>query len=301
MADPIFKELAYLSLAQTAQNPNKDFIRATPRNPVLGFLSDLVAKSYAPQRTQQMQGVAEFLGAPSISKTLDRLSYGEPLTTGAGGIAGTLRIRPEALDTAMMVAPLVGPAARMTRGLPIGMSVKNVGKKTDDELVRIYRGSFEDKNKPFDVVSNYAGDDIFGGVFGSQSKSAAQSHGSGAVHFTDIPKSQILENYDLNYNIPYDKTKSALLKARPDLKDKPDEFDKVYDLVVEDKNLFKFDEDEMLKLFNTSDLGEAAWEKQRLRGQVAKNLGYKAVEMDDEHGTSYLVTPGAKFYPDIEE
>ncbi|PHK54024.1 hypothetical protein CR199_15090, partial [Enterococcus faecium] len=31
------------------------------------------------------------------------------------------------------------------------------------------------------------------------------------------------------------------------------------------------------------------WEKQRLRGRVAARLGYDAVEMDDGHGTSYLI------------
>jgi len=31
------------------------------------------------------------------------------------------------------------------------------------------------------------------------------------------------------------------------------------------------------------------WEMQRLRGRVAVHLGYDAVEMDDEHGTSYLI------------
>lgn len=136
MADPIFKELAYSTLAQTASNPNRDFLRATPRNPVLGYLSDLAASSYAPQRTQQMQGVAQFFGAPAISQTLDRLSYGEPLTTGAGGIGGTTRFRPEVIEAAMSVAPFVSPAARMTKGLPVGMSIKDVGQQAPAKAIR---------------------------------------------------------------------------------------------------------------------------------------------------------------------
>jgi hypothetical protein len=76
-------------------------------------LSDLVASSYDPQRTQQMQGIAKFFEAPAISQTLDRLSFGEPLTTGAGGLGGTTRIRPEALDAGLAVAPLFGEAARL--------------------------------------------------------------------------------------------------------------------------------------------------------------------------------------------
>lgn len=148
MADPIFKELAYSALAQTAKNPTQDFIRATPRNPVLGFLSDLAASSYAPQRTQQMQGIAQFFGAPAISQTLDRLSYGEPLTTGSGGIGGTTRIRPEAIEAAMMVAPMLGPAARMTKGLPVGASIKNVGKE--------FPTSITNSNEVKNVAENFA-------------------------------------------------------------------------------------------------------------------------------------------------
>lgn len=45
------------------------------------------------------------------------------------------------------------------------------------------------------------------------------------------------------------------------------------------------------------DLGEASWKAQRLRGEVAKDLGYQAVETSDEHGTSYLVLPGASIKP----
>jgi hypothetical protein len=82
----------------------------------LGALADFLAQSYAPQRTQQMQGVAQFLGVPAVSQTLDRLSYGEPLTTGAGGIGGTTRVRPEALEAAMTLAPLYRPAGMVAKG-----------------------------------------------------------------------------------------------------------------------------------------------------------------------------------------
>ena len=86
-----------------------DAMRATPRNEYLGALADLIAQSYSPVRTQQMQGTARFLSMPAISQTLDRLSYGEPLTTGAGGLGGTTRVRPEALEAGMAVAPMAQP------------------------------------------------------------------------------------------------------------------------------------------------------------------------------------------------
>jgi len=125
---PIYKN----ALAKRPANllAYEDTMSATPRNEYLGALADFLAQGYAPQRTQQMQGVAQFLGVPAVSQTLDRLSYGEPLTTGAGM---TTRVRPEAIEAAMALAPLyrpVGMAAKeavaMTKGLPVGMGIKDV-------------------------------------------------------------------------------------------------------------------------------------------------------------------------------
>jgi hypothetical protein len=129
------------ALAQQPANrlAYQDRIGATPRNEYLGALADFLAQSYAPQRTQQMQGVAQFLGVPAVSQTLDRLSYGEPLTTGAGM---TTRVRPEALEAAMTLAPLYRPAGMaakeavaMTKGLPVGMSIKSVAPQ--EEALRL--------------------------------------------------------------------------------------------------------------------------------------------------------------------
>ena len=88
-------------------------MQATPRNAMLGKLADALAGTYGPERTQQAQMMAQFLGVPAISRTLDKLSYGEPLTTGAGGIGGTTKFNNEALEAAFAVAPMVGPAAKL--------------------------------------------------------------------------------------------------------------------------------------------------------------------------------------------
>ena len=116
-------------------------IGPVPRNEYLGALSDFLAKSYSPERTQQMQGISQLLGIPAVSRTLDMMSYGDPLTTGAGGLGGTTRVKPDVLEAAMTVAPLGKPAtmatlqaARLARQaalagkvLPIGMSTEAVG------------------------------------------------------------------------------------------------------------------------------------------------------------------------------
>lgn len=63
-----------------------------------------------------MQGLMRLLMVPEVSKTMNLLSYGEPLTTGAGGIGGTTKVKPEVLDAAMAVAPMAPVAGRAARG-----------------------------------------------------------------------------------------------------------------------------------------------------------------------------------------
>ena len=65
---------------------------------MVGGLADFLAAGTSPQRTQQMRGLMEFLQVPDIAATLDRVSYGEPLTTGAGM---TTKLRPETENTLM--------------------------------------------------------------------------------------------------------------------------------------------------------------------------------------------------------
>ena len=116
-----------------------DQIRATPRSPILGLFSDLVNLPLqymsAPERTQQSQGVAQFLYGTGIPKTLERASYGDSLFSGAGGLGGTTRMRPETAEALMNVAPfapvvgrVAGRMIKATEGMPVGMGIKDVGK-----------------------------------------------------------------------------------------------------------------------------------------------------------------------------
>jgi hypothetical protein len=94
-----------------------DRMQAPPRNAFIGGLADLLAAGTSPQRTQQMRGLMEFLQVPDIAQTLDRVSYGEPLTTGAGM---TTKLRPEAENTLMAalgMLPMGKPAQAGTMAL----------------------------------------------------------------------------------------------------------------------------------------------------------------------------------------
>ena len=97
-------------------------IRPTPRNRVSGFLADLLelgAKGYDVGSTLQAGGpitegrlstpVSDLLGIPELQRTLNRISYNEPLTTGTGY---TTKLRPDTLAAAMTVARMPGPTAK---------------------------------------------------------------------------------------------------------------------------------------------------------------------------------------------
>ena len=111
-----------------------DQMKPTPRSTILGLFSDVVNLPLeymsSPERTQQMQGAAQFLYGTGIPKTLERMSYGDSLFTGSGM---TLRPREETINAAMNVAPfapavgrVAGRMIKATEGLPVGMSIKPI-------------------------------------------------------------------------------------------------------------------------------------------------------------------------------
>ena len=153
----------------------------------------------------------------------------------------------------------------------------------------LFHGSSE--TAPFEVAehNNPCGVE-FGGIFASCSRLAAESHGGGKVFCLEVPDEKILSTFHLVYEMDYATTRKALFCAfGRDLSE--EEEDLAWTAVVEDRAL-KLSDDELCDLVGLSDASEAGWECQRLRGQVAKALGFQAVEMSDEHGTSYLVLPG---------
>jgi len=106
-------------------------MRPTPRNELLGLLSDAYQWMQSPERTQQMQGFAGLLGTTGVPQTVERMAYGEPLTN--IGRANVPLLKPETADALMTVAPFAPKGMKMiraTEGLPVGMSIKDVGNKS---------------------------------------------------------------------------------------------------------------------------------------------------------------------------
>lgn len=117
-----------------------DQIKATPRNSLAALLSDAINSGVgymkSPQRTQQLQGLGRLIESTGIPYTVESLSYdptGRGLFTGAGGLGGTTRMRPQALEAAMTVAPFGGPVARVAgRG---AMATGRAGERLAERYV----------------------------------------------------------------------------------------------------------------------------------------------------------------------
>jgi hypothetical protein len=120
-----------------------DNLQATPRNELLGLLSDAMYGGLDwmkdPRRTQQMQGLAGLLESTGIPRTTQRMAYGEPLTN--IGRANVPLLKPETAEALMNVAPfapavgrLASRAVRATEGMPVGMSIKDVSKGVVKEM-----------------------------------------------------------------------------------------------------------------------------------------------------------------------
>lgn len=131
-----------------------DYIGATPQNPLLGLLYGGYDWMRSPQRTQQMQGLASLLESTGLPKTIERMSYGEPLTN--IGQANVPLLKPETAEAMMTVAPMAGPAARGA-GRLVGSQINRammgegglLGAVTPQPMYAIEVGSqFLGKNKP---------------------------------------------------------------------------------------------------------------------------------------------------------
>ena len=141
----------------------------------------------------------------------------------------------------------------------------------------IYHGSRE-------IVSEIKDSGAFQGIFCATDSENASYLGAGErtyLHVVELDESEILTDYYLNYFCDYDKVREILDYELSGYELDDGEMDNAWTAIIEDRPADGWTE------------AETGWDAERIRGQVAKKLGYKAVEMSDEHGTSYLVLPGA--------
>jgi hypothetical protein len=129
-------------------------MKPTPRGFISGLFSDVLGRTLnmpSMPRTgipsldllyANRNSLFNMAGVGDVQKTAERISYGQPLTTGSGM---TLRPREEAINAAMTVAPfapvvgrLASRAVRATEGMPVGMSIKSVG----DDIFNLSKQEF---------------------------------------------------------------------------------------------------------------------------------------------------------------
>ena len=114
-----------------------DFLRETPmQNPIMGLLADRLkkvqefgAKPFG-YENPPVEMLMNLLGIPAVQQTMERMAYGEPLTTGRGM---TTKPRPEAVEAAMAVAPVVGLLGKTTE--KAAMAAGRAGEKYAEKVV----------------------------------------------------------------------------------------------------------------------------------------------------------------------
>jgi len=112
-------------------------LRATPMsNPIMGLLADRLKKAQQfgakpfGYENPPVEMLMNLLGVPAVQQTMERMAYGEPLTTGSGM---TTKPRAEAVEAAMTLLPASAGLAKATKGLPVGASIKSI-----DDIVSKY-------------------------------------------------------------------------------------------------------------------------------------------------------------------
>ena len=133
------------------------------------------------------------------------------------------------------------------------------------------------------------GSGIFDGIFGSYGDSS-----SGGVNPENKQTSFAIKSENIassgDGSFDYDRAIEWIKKEFPDKSD--EDIDILYEWIAEDKS-DPWGENVLVD-DGFPDPGEASWEAQRLRGQLALSQGFDAVEMDDETGTSVLIPKGSK-------
>jgi len=154
--------------------------------------------------------------------------------------------------------------------------------------IELYHGSHSRVSQILDSTPSVYID--FHGVFASCIKEEALSHGK-ILHKILLNESEILTQYDLSYDIEYKKV-TQIIAEYLELTDE-NLIEQIYDHVLYFGDIQQEYSQEIIKAMR-AEQDSVDWEMQALRGIIAKKLGYKAVEMRDEHGETYLVNSSAE-------
>ncbi|HEY1843633.1 MAG TPA: hypothetical protein VGH05_02100 [Buttiauxella sp.] len=150
--------------------------------------------------------------------------------------------------------------------------------------MKLFHGS-RINNAPVIKIGAFAmsGDNVFDGLFACSDKDIAASHGDYVFAYN---VNLIADNAALNARIS-----EVIDYLAGEVEADEDEIDALANALADDECGDAF----AGILSPRSCTGDVGWEMQRLRGRIAAHLGFDAVEMEDEHGTSYLIVNPAIF------
>lgn len=129
----------------------------------------------------------------------------------------------------------------------------------------------------------------FHGMFYSSSRNSALGHGD-RIYISEVNEDDIISAKSLAYE---DGVYEIFQKKYGD------DAELIYDLTTESRNIWNSHEEEKQKVYELlgcTDEADADFMIQKEAALVADELGYKAVAVEDEHGTSYIILPGNKVY-----
>ncbi|AXK23893.1 hypothetical protein [Serratia marcescens] len=150
--------------------------------------------------------------------------------------------------------------------------------------MRLFHGSYSNTAPVIKVGAYALGtlDNVFDGVFASADAEIAGSHGGNVYAYT---VASIADSSILNERI-----EEVITFLDSEVEADYDTLDALASAIADDDCESWEQFESILAPRSCADAFAAVcWEMQRLRGRVAAHLGYDAVEMDDEHGTSYLI------------
>lgn len=147
--------------------------------------------------------------------------------------------------------------------------------------MKLFHGSYS-STAPVIKVGAFAmtGDNVFDGLFASDTADIAASHGDN-VYAYNVEK--VATSADLN-----DRIEEVVAFLATEVTADEEEIEALANAIADDECDDSF-ESILEPRSSAGGYAAASWEMQRLRGCVAAFLGFDAVEMDDEHGTSYLI------------
>lgn len=182
-------------------------------------------------------------------------------------------------------------AARMQRAAEQGVDVERI----------IYSGTYGD---PATEIAGYgkqipAGDNRFGGIFGSFDEGVAKSHGDKVQRF--LSKSHLTDDEFRALSYEDAGLIEDVKRAFKDIKHEDitdDEALELFEYASGEKNIFRSEpemgRERLEQILSKTDDSEIDWDFQGIKGEIARRKGFTSVGMADEHGESVLVLPGAR-------